>query len=57
MAIEADGKIMKKIKQQVKDYKTDESMSVGFSVYPVTLKDPFVACVAFSSEIQKFAFA
>ncbi len=55
--IEDDGKVMQKIKQQVKDYKTNDSMSVGFSVYPVTLDDPFVACAAYSSKIQKFAFA
>jgi len=54
--IEGDGTIMKKIKQQVTDYKTDENMSVGFSVYPLTLDDPFVACLAYSSEIQNFAF-
>jgi hypothetical protein len=54
--IEADGTIMKKIKQQVTDYKTDENMSVGFSVYPLTLEDPFTACLAYSSEIQNFAF-
>ena len=54
--IEADGTIMKKIKQQVTDYKTDDNMSVGFSVYPLTLEDPFTACLAYSSEIQNFAF-
>ena len=55
--IETDGTLMKKIKQQVKDYKTDESMSVGFSVYPLTLSDPFIVCAAYSNEIQNFAFA
>jgi hypothetical protein len=54
--IEADGTLMKKIKQQVRDYKTDESMSVGFSVYSLTLPDPFVVCAAYSNEIQNFAF-
>jgi len=54
--IEGDGTLMKKIKQQVKDYKTDDSMSVGFSVYSLTLPDPFVVCVAYSNEIQNFAF-
>jgi len=54
--IEGDGTLMKKIKQQVRDYKTDESMSVGFSVYSLTLPDPFVVCTAYSNEIQNFAF-
>ena len=51
--IESDGTGMKKIKHQVTDYKTNETMSVGFSVYPITLENPFVACLAYSSEIQK----
>jgi hypothetical protein len=53
--IESDGTVMKKIKQQVTDYKTNDKMSVGFSVYPITLENPFVACLAYSSEIQKIA--
>ncbi len=51
--IQNDGTVMKKIKKQVTDYKTNDSMSVGFSVYPITLDNPFVACLAYSSEIQK----
>jgi len=55
--LEEDETLIKKIKEQVKNYKNSDEMTTSFSVCEVTLESPIVLCVAFSQEIQKFAFS
>jgi hypothetical protein len=53
--VSTDETLMKKIKEQVKSYRTTDEMSVSFAVYPTTLESPVVLCTAYSSTIQDFA--
>ena len=47
-----DASLVKRIKQHVKDHKTEE-VSSSFSVYETTLDNLIVLCVAYSSKIQE----
>ena len=53
--VDDDPTLMKKIKEQVKSYRTEDNMSVSFAVYPIELESPVVLCTAYSSVIQDFA--
>ena len=52
--LEGDVSLVKRIKQHVRDYKTEDVAS-SFSVYETTLESLIVLCVAYSSRIQDFA--
>tara|TARA_R100001460_G_scaffold103579_3_gene148862 strand:+ start:507 stop:1370 length:864 start_codon:yes stop_codon:yes gene_type:complete len=49
--LEADASLVKKIKEHVKSYKSEE-VSTSFSVYETTLENMIVLCVAYSAKIQ-----
>ena len=52
--LEEDASLIKRIKQHVKSYKT-EDVSTSFSVYETTLDSLIVLCAAYSTKIQGFA--
>lgn len=52
--LEGDASLVKRIKQHVRNHKTDE-VSSSFSVYETTLDSLIVLCVAYSSRVQEFA--
>lgn len=49
--LEADAGLVKKIKEHVKSYKSEE-VSTSFSVYETTLENMIVLCAAYSAKIQ-----
>ena len=52
--LDGDSSLVKRIKQHVRNYKTDDVAS-SFSVYETTLDSLIVLCLAYSSHIQEFA--
>jgi hypothetical protein len=52
--LDEDSTLVKRIKEHVKSYKTEE-VSTSFSVYETTLDSMIVLCSAYSSKIQDFA--
>ena len=52
--LEEDASLIKRIKEHVKSYKT-EDVSTSFSVYETTLDSLIVLCCAYSPKIQGFA--
>jgi len=51
--LESDGKLMKKVSQQLKENKEHDKMKMDYGIYTTKYEQPYVYCVADSSKIQK----
>ena len=51
--LESDGKLMKKVSQQLKENKDHDKMKMDYGIYTTKYEQPYVYCVAASSKIQK----